>query len=645
MKIKESDLQDLPMKKEFFSVLKRLNQLKDGESPHHLFESLMMLISRTMAGDSVPILFPYLVELALKSTDFSYLNFVVNMKLGFYHRGDLNLLDDDQILEYVQGLLRLRQTMPLHPPKDAQQWPEEFKSIYLWNAMLLYSHSPDLLVLSRQGQFSAPFKVKCPHCGNDIHSLHIDAADLSRSSHITPAAAPEKSKGLFPFDDVYRGFYHILEDFQEKHFSKILPYVYGSYECTVCNQKSVVMDAIKCYQFVEDKPYIPDESFLNRLEGLIFNQSAGVVSEKWILTSFAVSMHRSAYGLESLQAILVAVRAVRGFTLLGVLESSGEVGQEVLEEALLLLEKNPEKTLLRGKTLRYVALLLQQLHKEKGAEVIALYEESLAIFTEELGAEAEESRGVALNLAVQRSYETESLLPLEEMYEKIDREKEFDTAERLEAFLQEGHAMRNEFEQAIFYKKRQIQHIIREYGEESDVFADITRELGKLHLKNQEIDLASACFQQAFQIHINELGREYLLPPLLRNLAHGAKKLTKKAKEDAELGDRARSASQSLMDLGDIAFGAGEYEQALKQYQKARELWDWVTDIRFVESGVHCLVIALAQEKLGDQKSAKEFSKKAIQIFQIRQKESAYEQEKEKAQQYMERAEDLLKRL
>lgn len=649
MKINEQDFKHLPDKKEFITVLKKLNSLGENDNPHPYFERLMMLISGHMASEIVPILYPYLVALTVESEDFSFINFLVNMKLGFYLRGDLNQLSDEKIRQYLGGMYGLRSTIGTKPPEGGVDWPEDFKSMYLWNALMIYSHSPDLLVLSRQGHFDKAFKVKCPHCGNADHSLCIDVNNMDNTSKITPATTPEKKDEVLFFDDIYNSFWWVFESFGETYFSKVLPYVYGEHECTKCNQTSKVIEAMRAAQFVDDPPFVATEALLERLEKLVMDDYSGNMAEKWMLTQFSVSLHRGLYGEKSLKSYILPTKASHMFP--NMLGTQGEAF--LISEVERTLEGSTEPTVDRGELMRFLLLLLKKQKDEEGNiknldKIWKYTDEVIDIFTKECGTEDKTTRIVILNKVLFQSQQaegSEKIKILEDFYGSIDLEKDPDTAERLEVFLSEGYSEESNFEKAIFYKKRQMEHISKDYGDDSDIYADYLVELGEIHQKANETTEAKSCYEKAFEIQIREIGEDFQLPPLLKEWSKGKKKLTKKLKEEIDLFHPVGIVCETLKNMGDLHLQLGAFSEALKEYEKASELWDWMNDIPSVESGHNLLKMAIAHEKLGDKKVAKSLGEKSAKILKIRLKQSEFEQEIKEATEYLKEIETLLETL
>lgn len=652
LKQHEAAIKTLPEGKELLSLLKKLAKLKKEDNPHPYLERIMMLLSQHLAVDIVPTLFPVLVALTLCKQDFALLNFTINLKLGFYHRGSLDPLTDTQLLQYVQGVSKLTTRLPLLYPSTGLDWSDDFKTMYLWNALLLYGQAQDLLVISRNGRFSAPVKVKCTHCGNDIHSLCIDGEEMSRTSHITPAPIPVRQEEVLFFDDIYQSFYQVFEIFQETHFTTILPYLYGTYQCSQCHQTNQVMSSMKAAQFEKDPPPLPSEELLTRIETLVLDHTPNL-HDKWLLIRLGRSLCIHKEGEHSLRGMLLVAESAYFFPSL----MTPTLKTYLLDTFPLLLERPVEasSTKVRGQLLYYYAQLLFD-PEERTAnrhKLTELYQEMIPIFEEAFG----ETHNQTLNAKVcygnflsktLRNGKDKELLRL---YNQLSDDQTL-VKQQIELYLSELYVEEEDFEQAILFKKKTNHNIASIVGGDSQMYVAATRELAKLYLSaadhhDKAINLQAAIdhFQKAFDINVKELGREYLLPPLLRDMAHGVKKLTKSAKEDKELTKRVQMASASLADMGHIAFRLGDYKEALKQYEKAMELWDWVTDVPCRESGEFRYHTALTYEGLHDKAQSLLFCKKAIQYYEICLSRSPSTLQEDILTHAMDNAQDLLRRL
>lgn len=640
MKIKEHDFKNIPEKKEFIAVLKKLNSLPEGGNPHPYFEKLMLILSELMAQDVVPTIYPYLVGMAVERTDFSYFNFIINLKNGFYMRGDLTELSEGQIREYLAGMFQLHIRIGLSPSEAALNMEESFKSIYLWNAMMLYSNSPDVLVLVRQGRFEKPFKVKCPHCENDVHSLCINVDHMEHTSHITPKGEEGLLDEILFYDDVYSVFMKIFRSFEENHFTRVLPYVYGTYECSKCHETSIVMDAMKMYQFQEDPPFLPSDDFLKKMEFFIYADPLMEAAEQWMLTQFIVSGHRANEGNLSLKALnsLLFICDMKP-KMLGV---EGEV--LVLKEIEKILSANRKKSTLRGQVLtRYVSLLQRQEGDEgKNTKIWNAHQEIIALYMEFYGEGHEKTQ---LAIMEQKLYEAkmnskEEVSILTEFYDKFQENKQDKAMEELESQIAQCLIERQQFQEAIVWKEKELKRKAEEYGEKSFDYGIYVGDLAQVYVKAEEFKKGEELFGNSLELLLSQFIHDHqLTDTFLEN------KRKKKVTEMDDLYQEAHVISQTYVFLGELYFKTKEFEKSLECHEKASKLWDWVTEFNGVESATYLLNQGMALNELGDKKKAKVLAEKAVKIFEIRVKNEQNETVRQLAENGRNRGKTFLEQL
>lgn len=646
MKINEKDFKHLVDGKEFVSILKKLNSLPKGGNPHPYFERLMILISSRMAQDIVPILYPYLVAFATESDDFAYINFLVNMKLGFYLRGDMNRLSDEHIREYLGGMYHMRTQMGMIAPKEDLGWPDEFKSMYLWNGMMLYSHSPDLLLLSRQGHFDKAFKVKCPCCGNDVHSLCIDVKNPENMSKITPCDLPEKSGEVLFFDDIMGTFWHIFHDFGEEYFVKVLPYVYGSYECTKCHETSRVADAMKCEQFENDPPFRPTEELMKRLNDIILEDFSVNVVEKWMIICYSVSLHRQYYGLNSMRALWLPVQAARMFETL--LDEEGRVHLLLNVEKCLEIGEGSEEdrvNLLMVSSDLMADMWLEDENSMDSGKILAYCDEASEVSKKVWGGEDERTKMAEMSAVVLRGLlnPEEEIVLLEEFYNQLDGNTYGEVAMRMENYLYSAYQQVGDFDKVLQYKKAEIDHIMENIGDDSVEAAFLISELGDIYGEAEDYENARISYEKVIGYLKEGDLKEYGMPSLLSDFSEGKKKL--KIKDDSEITPQIWLLHETLLALGDMDFEEEKYAEALGQYERATELVDWVFEGKYVASGVNYVKLASVYEKMGDKKRGKDCAEKAVKVLKIRLKQSDSEEELHAAQHFLDDAEEIVARI
>lgn len=617
MKIKEQDFKNIPQKKEFVAVLKKLNSLPDGGNPHPFFEELMLLLSGHLAQDVVPTVYPYLVAFAVERSDFAYFNFIINLKIGFYLRIDISSLPEKEIREYLGGMFHLRSQIGLSATEQAINMDEDFKSIYLWNAMMLYSHSPDLLALSRHGRFEKPFKVKCPHCDNDVHSLCINVDDMQHTSHITPADAGESLMEILFFDDVYGVFKKVCDSFQEKYFSRVLPYVYGTYECSQCNGRSLVIEALKNYQFQEEKSFIPREEFLEKMQQVVLTDYDMHPTEQWVLTQFIVSGYRAMEGNYSLKALhaLLNIGAQKPNML-------GAEGDDfILEGVEKILALNQEKSHIRGEIFYHLIQIFKRRTGEN--EKISKYYEEIVLLYIQLFGEGEEKTQTALfhqKLHIASMNPEEETVILSQYYENLNKITQNESMEQLARHLSHLFAKQGEFSRAVTWKEKELSHKERKYESNSLEHGVFLTELGYMYQQAGDLIQGEKTFLRSLELIRAGLIEKYHLPD---TFFQGKRK--KNSAHPKSLYLDANSFCFVYHSLGDLCAERKDHKKALECYENETKCREWITDFRGVEIATSLLQQGKVWYELGDKKKAKALAEKAVKLFEIRVKQEKEE--------------------
>lgn len=649
MKINESELGNIPHKKEFLSLLKSLSNLKEGASIHPYLERILLLVKQDMAIKTVPTLFPQLAKLANESNDFGFVNFLVNMKVGVYQRLPLDDLSDEDLRLYLLGIQTLRNQVFIEPNKEVGNWSSEFTSMYLWNAMLLYTHSPDALVFLENTKYETPFKVTCTHCGNDVHSLVINEEDMSLTSKITPAPVPPRKEGVLFHDDVYETFFPVFLRFGEQKFGKILPYVYGTYECTTCNQKNVVMEAVKARQFKEEAPYSPTVALLERLHHMAMVEDERLFLERWGIARFSVSMHRGLYGKTDLKAYILPLKLCHHYFQ----EVDPAITKVLCQEVKELLKLKGHAPETRGEVLRYFTVLMElerdcaPVSPDNKGEILAFYEEAQLLAGKIWGRDHENTKAIALNFVsfrakVEPEQETEIL---EAFYDGLDTEKDIEIAHKLEDYLYGVYVERGDYVRALYYKSCLKQHLSREFGEFTEETADFEGEWADVYLRAGQPAEARECYKRGIHIYLTQLGSAYQLPPLFPDYQNSTKKVNKKAKTNEQIFGRALTVSSYFSELGCVTYQMGFFEEALREFEKAMVLWDWMAEARSLKCGTQRLDIAFTLEQLGDTKTAIIYCEKALGIYEICKKNETLPERLEMVEQGLKEGYNLLRRL
>lgn len=628
MKINVNDFKHLPNRKKIAETLKALSMVKEGDSPFPVYHELMHLVSQTNAQESIPAIFPYLVGLAMESKDFTFVNFVVTLKLGFYHRGRLDELSDQELRHYVAALHNLKGNLPLGGTKNLEDWEEDFKSLYVWNTFMIHSYSPDILVFSRQGKFDKAFKVKCTHCGNDIHSLYLDLDDLKGCTAITPAERPEKPWNMLFCHDVYSAFFHLCVTYEELYFSTILPYVYGTYPCSVCHEKSVVIEAMKAYQLQEEPWFIPSDAFLSRLSRGAKAMSHEIALEKWVFSTFVFGQYVTAYGPKD----------SRGMTFM--LEIAESLGAELPDRMFLDLLEEAKELEFTGEFAGTVCRVSGGFYRrqEEGQEkALSYYQQGILMAGKSKSGRKLHEEYVLYLAEISPEKGEKAMI---DYYESLETPEEEGFLLKIEKELADFYCKQGNLSQAIHYQKKLVAHCEERYGANSEITGEYTTQLGAMYLEEGQLALAKDCCNKALGHHLAFLGQ---IKPLPKPLGKGRKKVSETILgENPDMGGRGRLGAMTLVYLGHIALKEGSGAEAVLWYKKAAALWDWVSLLPFVEQGNHFLYQAQGYQALGKKAKAKSMAKKALAVYESRLKESKVAEELEECRRNRPLAQEMI---
>lgn len=192
-------------------------------------------------------------------------------------------------------------------PEVIKEMNDESKTYYGYLYAFLCQHSNDLLVIYREFPFHTPIHIACTGCGNDIHSVMVNPAELNErnkttviptvyerandqlnhledaeelkeeikadhkienerySESRTPEGFGEKEANEWDF---YTNTMRFLTWCGEEYLSGILNYLYGDHECTKCHKTEPVIVSYRKW-FYNDQPNYdePSPELISWLEG------------------------------------------------------------------------------------------------------------------------------------------------------------------------------------------------------------------------------------------------------------------------------------------------------------------------------------------------------------------------------------------
>lgn len=636
MKLNDKAIKKLPHGKAVLSLLKTIDKntkAKNMTNSGKEVRELLHYVEDSSNPTLTTLTFLQLIGFLHASPDFSFITGIRELKNTTYQRKNLEDLDGSELQTFIFGMYLIRHRITFNEKIDTDQ--EKFISLYLREIVQIYCHSTDVLVFEKYKDFSQAIKVKCPHCGNQIHSLTIHP-DPSKSSKIQPKFTPKQKDQTLFFDDVYAFFYQLCLVYQEEHYLKILPYIYGTYQCAVCHEKNSVIDSIKEYQFQEEPPFLASDPFLEQVKNLCFLPWQPSLQPSWEMIRYYVSLHRNRKDLDSLEAYIVPLEWVASLpheeTISQQLPQLGMPqglprGYEILvEEVVEGLAQEGHSTLTRGKVLCSLAYFLQKQGDEDGfikdaSTVLAYYTEAEQLIRKELGEEHPEYLKCFLRKLLFRSQMGRNLSgqvdPLLDVYNTMDKTKHPDLTLEIERRLSDVYSKAKYFRLAGVYLEKTIpESVLAEetfYGQN----VQVALETAGYYLQGDEFTDAHRLLRKILEINIPLLTANYTLPPLISPSKNKGKPLKKEEKEDFFLRKKVRETSFAYLMLGDISFHNEIYTESLDHCRKALELYLWVFPDTPEDSILAEFNYKLARSywKLEDKKSAQKSCKTALHIY------------------------------
>ena len=150
-------------------------------------------------------------------------------------------------------------------PEVIKEMNGETRTYYGYLYAFLCQHSNDLLMIYNEFPFQIPIHIACGSCGNDIHSVLVNPAELNEKNGTTvvPVEYDEKENEW----DFFTNTMYFLHLCQEEYLAGIFKYLYGTHECTKCHAKETVITSYKKW-FYANQPNFdePKEELIDWLE-------------------------------------------------------------------------------------------------------------------------------------------------------------------------------------------------------------------------------------------------------------------------------------------------------------------------------------------------------------------------------------------
>lgn len=237
----------------------------------------------------------------------------------------------------------------------------------------------------------------------------------------------------------------------------------------------------------------------------------------------------------------------------------------------------------------------------EGNERTKLVEQNIAVLKADLKADAGEQIGIL-----------KKQIKEERKKEQPDQEKIADNYKLIADLYAEGM---DNYKKAIHYYEYYLKWAKNTYGEESDYAADCYEELAEYYEAGGDLERAGEYYDRALWINVREMGRIYLLPPLFKEVLVGILTKTGRIDEDDKF-TRSMSASDSYLHVGKIWLESGQAVKAIKAFEKALELREWVLQEPTYEKGYIHQKMSEAYGKLQEPEKAEKELDAALEIFQ-----------------------------
>ncbi len=313
--IKEKRMLTMKINKAHFSIiensnlrallLKTLTDITCDKSPAS-FSILLNAILRECNDSRVAIyVFNYLTQVALDTGNIDFAFLLANTKASLFYLNP-SLLSRYDIELYLEDVFELSKAFATFPQKDdSLEWSFSFKTFYSWAAFMLKSFSLDTLAFNKYRDFKGTFHVECLHCQNDLHSLYID----KDSTTITIDNIVSEWDGIF-IDETFSYLYSVLDNMNEDNLIHQLPYVYGSYTCSVCNKTNSVINSILRYIQNNEEIFLPTQDYIDAVTEVYNFIPYTNYKKKWFVALYIFNLYNLHYGVGNLLSSLFITEAI-----------------------------------------------------------------------------------------------------------------------------------------------------------------------------------------------------------------------------------------------------------------------------------------------------------------------------------------------
>ncbi len=614
-----------------------LTQMSTSQNPTEHSNDLMQALAQSASIDAYGLAFKHLVQMSAGSRSLDLIAFIADFKTLML-RMDISQMSTDVLRSYIIDLGAITSSRGFNlTAEDVPDWSDDLKTFFMLTMTKLHSLSFDTLAFLYNGAFGREFNVKCMVCSGD-QTLYIDG---EQTEGITPSNFENLPPMGYVPSDTPRLMYSAYRELDEKHLSMVMPYIYGSYNCSKCGCTNSVNISTMYWIMSNSYVFSASDEFLDKLLGIInkwdYNQ-ANWADKLWFATKYYAAQCIALYGSNSLRAQKELVRsAVRVASLWG-----NDFPTQVAHSAIPLLDNSNESDELKADLHFWIGYALAygwDLPREDYELAISHYRKAEELYTALYGEQNENVTKCRNNIAqTLADMPGGDMTPMIEQYEKLKSDPKATQAQiaLAEHHLAEQYEERGEYAKAIEMEQSTLNEYIEEYGERSDMVADHKERIAELYDKMGDSDQALKILEESAEIHIREMGREYMLPPLFRNLIHKGKKLFNIAQEPSSFAIRVRSVSGVYQRLGDIYISLQDAKKALSRYQKSMELFTWVSVPTGIEMVTLHFKVGSALYCLGRDHEAISHLNEALKQLDCTINGSSFPEEVRQAQQFQE---------
>ena len=606
-----------------------LEQMTTSSHPIGLAGSLMDSLRESGSLDAYGIAFKYVVWISQNSRSLSFIEFIADFKC-ILQRTNMNDMSDDVLRNFIieWGSITREHGFNLSE-SDVPEWESHTKSYFMLTMTKLHSLHYDTVGFLFNGMFQDEFGVRCPQCSNE--------EEITIGEKIEPVSLDNILIDKYMRSNTPILMYNAYHGLGEETLSEAVPYLYGRYPCSKCGKSSTVMNGVMNHIYSQGYLFIPNEEYIDRLFQMLNKWDYNQLNwhfKLWSMAEYYASQCQMVYGLTSLKAQKELVRsAVRVASLLG-----NDFPTEVANNAIQYLENSYENDELKADLHFWIGYAIAygwDQPREVYEKAIYHYRKAEELFIKLYGEENENVTKCRNNIAqVMAEMPEGDMTMLVANYEKLKANPNATLSEiaRAEHVLAEAYEERGEYAKAIEMEQSTLIEYIEEYGEKSDMVADHKERIAELYEKMGNSEEALKILEESAEIHIREMGREYMLPPLFRNLIHKGKKLFNVAEKPDPFAVRVRSVSGVYQKLGDIYLSLEDPKTALNRYEKAMDLFTWVSVPVGIEMVHHHFKIASALYCLERDNDAIKHYNKSLEQLHWTLRESQFPEERNEAE-------------